>query len=202
MVPMSLTAYAARRGVSPKAVSKAVAAGRLAESVTRDAHGQPKIADAELADREWSANTRQRADPEASAAAPPREPAALVGLGAAAIEPTTDRSTARSRRPGDLPEGVPTYHVSQAIRAASAARRESAQADLAELELAQLQGKLVDADEAHAEITAHISMAKTRLLGVPTRVAQEVPDLAARVVPVVDRFIREALEELTHGGGE
>jgi hypothetical protein len=41
---MSLTAYAARRGVSPKAVSKAVAAGRLDKSVVRDEHGAPKIA--------------------------------------------------------------------------------------------------------------------------------------------------------------
>jgi hypothetical protein len=59
--PLSLRAYARRRGVSPEAVSKAVADGRLTESVTR-AYGAPKIADPELADREWEANTRPRTD--------------------------------------------------------------------------------------------------------------------------------------------
>jgi hypothetical protein len=40
-------------------------------------------------------------------------------------------------------------------------------------------------------------MAKTRLLGVPTLVAQDCPDIAARVVPLIDKRIRDALEELS-----
>lgn len=39
------------------AVSNAVKAGRLKDSVTRDENGSPKIADPDLADREWEANT-------------------------------------------------------------------------------------------------------------------------------------------------
>jgi hypothetical protein len=60
--PLSLRAYARRRGVSPEAVSKAVSTGRLRESVTT-VDGAPKIADPEVADREWEANSRQRVDP-------------------------------------------------------------------------------------------------------------------------------------------
>lgn len=55
---ISLRAYAKRRGVSAMAVSNAVKAGRLKDSVTRDENGAPKIADPDLADREWEANTQ------------------------------------------------------------------------------------------------------------------------------------------------
>ena len=190
---ITLKAYAARRGVSAMAVSKAVATGRLNASVVRDHHGNPKIADPDLADVEWSANTRRRVDVQ-----PSSRPAVQPASSSEVAKPATPVAPRRA----DLPDGVPTYHVSQAVRAAAAARREAAQADLAELELAERQGKLVDADVAHADITAHISMAKARLLGVPIRVAQEAPDVASRIVPIVDRCIREALEELTLGGGE
>lgn len=57
---MSLRQYAERRGVSAEAVSKAVACGRLSESVVV-VRGQPKIGDVELADREWLRNTTPRA---------------------------------------------------------------------------------------------------------------------------------------------
>jgi phage terminase Nu1 subunit (DNA packaging protein) len=65
--PLSLRAYARRRGVSAEAVSKAVAAGRLRDAVVV-VDGQPKIGDPELADREWEGNTRPRADKAAPAA--------------------------------------------------------------------------------------------------------------------------------------
>jgi hypothetical protein len=166
--PMSLRAYARRRGVSPEAVSKAVADGRLRESVTR-AGGAPKIADPDLADREWDTNTQPRAD--------------QVAL------------------PGTQSNGAADYHTSRAIREAAAARRETAQAELAELELAERRGQLVDAEQARADVIAAFSLVKTRLLAVPSRLGQRLPDVAADVVPVVDELIREALEELAGGDG-
>lgn len=57
----SLRQYALRRGSSVEAVSKAVSTGRLQKSVTY-VDGYPKINDCDLADREWTANTRARAD--------------------------------------------------------------------------------------------------------------------------------------------
>lgn len=191
MTPMTLTAYAARRGVSVKAVSKAVAAGRLERSVTRDEHGAPKIADPDLADREWDANTRRRVDrasDEQPADAPP--PAQSEAPAAA---PPRHRETS-------LPEGVPAYHVSQAVRAQAAARREAAVADLAELELERERGRLVDAVAANAGYEEHVARAKDRLLGVPTQLGQRMPDIAARVVPIANELIREALKELALDG--
>jgi hypothetical protein len=173
--PLSLRAYALRRGVSAEAVSKAVASGRLDRSVTR-VDGQPKIADPELADREWAANTRSNGDrPDPAATPAPTQPKPAHAV----------------------PSGIPDLNTSRAIRAAALARRDAAMADLAELELDERRGSVVDADEARADVIAAYSVVKTRLLGVPSRVAQRLPDVAARIVPVVDELIREALEELS-----
>jgi hypothetical protein len=60
--PLSLRAYARRRGVSPEAVSRAIERGRLRESVVR-VGGAPKVANPELADREWARNTESDKKP-------------------------------------------------------------------------------------------------------------------------------------------
>lgn len=187
---MTLTAYAKRRGCSVKSVSRAVAAGRVVDSVGRDEYDRPTIVDAELADREWEANTRGRTAPRPLG----REPA---------VERTPADSEAESppaaRASRALPEGVPAYNVSQAIRAQAAARREAAQADLAELELQERRGLLVDATAARADVEEAYTLVKTRLLRVPSAVAQQMPDLAIRVVPVIESLISDALEELALG---
>lgn len=187
MTPITLTAYAARRGVSPKAVSKAVAAGRLVESVVRDDHGDPKISDPVLADREWEANTRTRIDRPVT---PPR--AAVVPIPEVAA-----RWTPPDRPPSS---DVPDYNESRALREAAAARREAAKADLAELDVAERKGELVPADEARAVLVDKFTIVKTRILGVPARVAQRMPHLAAEIVPVIDELLRDALEELADDG--
>jgi hypothetical protein len=154
-----LTAYAARRRVSPKAVSKAVATGRLSASVVRDEHGQPKIADPDLADREWEANTRPRADRPLPAAPIARPPA---------VRPTPADETPVSS-PAD--DDVPDYKVSRARREAAAARREAHLADMAALDLAERRGELVPADEVRGVMVDKFTTVKTRILGVPSRVA-------------------------------
>ena len=170
---MSLRAYARRRGVSAESVSKAIEAGRLRETVVI-VGGQPKIADAEIADREWAANTRPRVDRPAP---PEREDAAAAAA-------------------------IPEYNVSRAVREHHAARREGALADMAELEVAEKLGKVVDVEEARRDIIEKFTIVKTKLLGVPSRVAQRLPHLAAEVVPVVDALLRETLEELAAGPGD
>lgn len=177
MAPVTLTEYAKRRGVSTRAVSKAIQTGRLVASVARDERGTPSIADPALADQEWATNTRVSAPPRA-------EPAAPIASARAVLAPAA----------------VPDFNLARAVRAAASARRETAQAELAELELAERRGQLVDAEQARGDVIAAFALVKTRLLAVPSRAAQRLPDLAAQVEPVVDELIREALEELSHGG--
>lgn len=185
--PITLTAYASRRGVSPKAVSKAVAAGRLSASVTRDQHGAPKIADAELADQEWEANTRARVE----YVAPKRSPAA------AELEQAERAPPPAAAAPS--PE-LAEYYAHRAARESAAARRESLQADLAEITLAERRGEMIPTEKARRDVMERYTAVKTKLLGVPRRIAQRFPDLAAELVPVLDEILREALEELASGG--
>src|SRR5690348_9655124 len=110
---MTLTAYATRRGVSPKAVSKAVAAGRLSASVTRDQHGAPKIGDPDLADREWEANTRARV--EYTAPEPERSGDSMNG-------PPPAVNTGPSVNGAPSPE-LAAYYAHRSARESEAARR-------------------------------------------------------------------------------
>jgi hypothetical protein len=187
MTPLSLSAYAKRRGVSHVAVSKAITAGRLSASVVRDERGAPKIADPELADREWAANTRPRIDHATEGPAEQEPPRARRAAPSAASE--------EGARPKP-----PDYNESRA-------RRESALADMAEIEVAERRGELVPVNEARADVVSRFTVVRTRLLGVPSRVAQRLPHLAGEVVPILDELLREALEELavdgdaTHDGG-
>jgi hypothetical protein len=214
--PITLTAYAARRGVSVKAVSKAVAAGRLSGSVVRDKHGSPKIADPELADREWVTKTRASIDrkPASYSEASPTPPHAWVaGLAGSGEPPEPHRPPeppppaprARPAPPRPAPaatpaDEVPDYHAARARREAAAARREAALADIAELDAAERKGELVPVDEARSDVINRFTIVRTRILSVPSRFAQRAPDLAAVAVPILDELLRDALEELADPG--
>lgn len=184
---ITLTAYAARRGVSVKAVSKAVATGRLIASVERDQHGAPKIADADLADREWGANTRPRADYA------PRAVAVTEALAPEGEPPKPD--AIRIPRASVSPE-LAEYYCHRSAREGAAARRETVQAELAELVLAERRGEMIPIAQARHDVMERYAAVKTRLLGVPRRLAQDFPHLAGEVVPAIDALLREALEEL------
>lgn len=191
--PMSLSAYARRRDVSVEAVSKAVKSGRLHGSIVM-VDGRPKIGDAALADVEWQANTRPRIDqPPPQKSAPAKKPTSTRASTEDDGEPAGD---------GELPEGVPRYDVSRAIREHHEARRSGALADVAEIERDQVAEKVVPVDEVRAFITEKFTLVKTRLLGVPSRVAQRLPELAKEVEPVVDALIREVLVELADDGAD
>lgn len=211
--PISLTDYAKRRGVSTVSVSKAVARGRLSASVGRTDRGQPTIVDADLADREWLANTR----PRILSRTPPRLPdPPLVEEKpgqVAADAPNLRQRTPSPKQSGDenssklvvdagaspAADTVPDYHVSHAIREAAAARREAAQAEIAELDLAERKGELVEVEEARSAMISKFTIVRTLILGVPSRAAQRMPMVATELVPVLDELLREALSELADG---
>lgn len=186
--PMSLRAYAKRRGCSAEAVSKAVSEGRLRTSVVT-VNGQPKIADPDAADLEWNAKTRPRIDqPRVKPERKPRR----------------QKARKKTRETPDDDE-VPQYETSRAIREAAAARRENALADLAEIEVSEKLDEIVPVEEARAYMVDKFTVVKTRILGVPTLVAQRLPHLADEVVPLLKELLREVLEELaaeTDGDGE
>lgn len=164
--PISVRAYARHRGCTHQAVRKAIDDGRLEGSVVR-VRGQAKIADVELADREWTANTRA-ADP-----APP---------------------------PGEEDDKIP-FNEARRRREVELWRQARIKSEADELELAERKGELVSTADARAQVVERYTVVKTRLLGLPARVKQRLPHVAADDVRVIDDLVREALEDLADGRG-
>lgn len=127
------------------------------------------------ADRRWGALTRPQAggNPPTSAPPPTSVPPLVDGTG----------------------RGVPEFHAERA-------RRERAEADLAEMKAAELAKSLIRVDEVRRQWSAIASEVRTALLQIPARVA---PVLAQRDVAFVrhtlDLEIRQSLEKLVGEGG-
>lgn len=180
--PISLRAYAKRRGCSAMSVSVAVRDGRLSRSVVRDEHGQPKIGDPDLADREWEANTDpvKRANAAGGVNVPPRY---------APPAPPVEELEA------DAP--VKQFDDEGAETIGSATQRlKAAQADLAELKFRTEAGGLVPAHDVEMRLVTVFTACKTRLLAIPSRARQALPHLVAADLGVLESLIREALEDL------
>ena len=75
-------------------------------------------------------------------------------------------------------------------------RLELAKAQLAEMDLAERRGEILDAREVEARMVGVFSSCKTKLLGVPSRVRQQDPTLTKPQVALLESTIREALEGL------
>lgn len=80
----------------------------------------------------------------------------------------------------------------------SRARREAAEAGLAELELEEAMGKVVKAGDVASRLEQVFAHCKRRLQAVPSRLRQQ--DVPVEHVDLVEGLIREALEELADGG--
>lgn len=78
-------------------------------------------------------------------------------------------------------------------------RKELALAELREIELAKEKGSLVPVRDAQIRWVGLITAARTRLLELPTRVKQAVPDLTPKEVETIREIVREALEDLAGG---
>ena len=101
-------------------------------------------------------------------------------------------TTAPAAVAGDGDGEVPPYAVSRA-------RSEAERARLLELERLEREGALLDRAAAEAAIAQAVAIAKTRLLGVPSRLKQQIPRLTVQEVGTVESLIREALEEVSSG---
>jgi phage terminase Nu1 subunit (DNA packaging protein) len=76
------------------------------------------------------------------------------------------------------------------------ARLAREQANIAGLKASKLRGELVPVSEVEARWRGVLTAVRSRLLAVPSRVRSRAPHLAATDVEIVDKEIREALEEL------
>lgn len=142
---ISKAEYARRRGCDPAAVTRAVQKGWITEI---DGKIDPVVADVQ-----WAANARSRAD---------SRPATAIGAQLAGIAPP-------AAAPDKPASGESAYFVSRA-------RREEAEAQLAELRLQEQQGQLVRADAVRSETARLAAALRESLLQLPARLS---PVLAA-----------------------
>ena len=168
MATVSLREYGRQRGVSGEAVRKAIKAGRLVLSVSRDAKGWPLI-DPVIADQEWGANTsiatsaqqhqyEQAVEaPVKRKAAPAREPAAEP----APAPMVEDAGMQRTNNP------AATYNQARAVKEAYLAR-------LTKLDLDQRSGLLVSVDSVKNEAFKIARQVRDSMLNIPDRIAPEL----------------------------
>jgi phage terminase Nu1 subunit (DNA packaging protein) len=78
-------------------------------------------------------------------------------------------------------------------------RKELALAELREIELAKEKGSLIPARDVELRWAGIIMSARTRLLELPTRMKQAVPDLTSKDVETIREIVREALTDLAEG---
>lgn len=162
------------RGTSHVAVIKAIQAGRLsAPAAVRVGRGWE--IDPELADRQWAETTST----------------ATIGSGHhRGKEPAVDVST---RAPAvKVPKNVPPRPVSEAILAAVKAKRET-------ILLHREEEKLLPREQVEKAWAEAVTIARTKLLAVPTRARQQIPHLSLEEVAILDGLIRETLEGLSGG---
>jgi hypothetical protein len=189
MARMGIREYARHRRCGHASVLRAIASRRLDGSVGYEA-GKPFIADHELADREWVANTDHSRAPgyvkerDASVSAPPSLPLSS--------SPSVDELGE-----ADVPDGTP--NAARPSLSEASAREKHFKAQLAELEYRRQTGELVNAREVAERWVDLVARARTRLLAVPRKAKQLLAHLSYSDVSTLDALIREALEELAHG---
>jgi phage terminase Nu1 subunit (DNA packaging protein) len=86
--------------------------------------------------------------------------------------------------------------------AESRARHEAAKAGLAEVKLRERLGELVQAADVKANLEDVFARCRTKLLGISSRLQQQLPHLSASDLGVVDSLLREALEDLAENGAD
>jgi phage terminase Nu1 subunit (DNA packaging protein) len=86
-------------------------------------------------------------------------------------------------------EYIPDYDESRA-------RTEHLKAELLELDRQQKEGKLVPAVDVEAKWVEIITMARNKMLGIPSKAKQRIPELDANAMSCLEDIVRESLEDL------
>ncbi len=163
--------YAKHRQVTLQAVLAAIKSGRLVKSVTKKPSGR-YLVDVELADKEWAANTDN-----------------LTGAAA---------HVSKRKPEPEKPVELVSVEAGEMTYAEARAQHERFKSRLAQLELEQREGKLVEADAVQREAFKAARQVRDALLNLPDRVAGV---LAAetnqfKVHQLLTKEIRRALEDL------
>lgn len=166
-------------GVTPTAVYEAIKSGRL--SVIRSKDGR-ELVQSDTMREEWTRNTQKRIG------VGPKPPAGESAR--TALRPVEQRRKAREDPSlARTNETIPDYDESRA-------RTEHLKAELLELERKQKESVLVKAEEIETKWVEIVTLARTKILGIPTKAKQRIPDLDTDAITLLDDIVRETLEDL------
>jgi hypothetical protein len=162
--------YARRRGVDPTSVRDAVRGQRI---TLIDGKIDPVVADAQ-----WQANTRKRV---------------AIGdeIGALRIQAAAPSASPPPASPP--PDGwsgyVPDYQESRA-------RREAAEAELAELRLAEEQGDLIRTDAVRSAYSRRVASLREALMQIPARLSPVLAAADGNTAMIHDQLMAELRQVL------
>ena len=152
--------------------------------------GTPYLALEGLQDQ-WRKVTRTRVD-SPKPGPPPREQKPLRPLDERQRQAVVvDEAPESVRSSGEV---VPDYNESRA-------KSEYEKSLLLELERKQKEKLLVPRKDVELTWATVITMAKTKILGVPSRVKQRIPHLSLEEIEIISSIIREALQEIADQEG-
>lgn len=179
-------------GVTSEAVYAAIRTNRL--SVVRTGDGRELVNSATMRE-EWDRNTQKRIGrgpkpPAGTIERTPKRPGELSPQ--ERRDQQADQEVAASATSANLArttEDIPDYNESRA-------RTEHLKAELLELERKEKERILVKAEEVEAKWVEIITMARTKILGIPTKAKQRIPDLDTDAISLLDDIVRETLEDL------
>ena len=107
-------------------------------------------------------------------------------------EQTSDPSHPRARKKevvSSNSEDPPSFNESRA-------KREAMMARLAEIEVEEKEKLLVPSKEVKDAWVKLVTIAKNKVLGIPTKAKQRIPDLDKGAMNLLDEIVRETLEDL------
>ena len=172
--------------ISKQAISQAVQKGRI--KIVLDEKNRRRIDTSTLAeDYRKSTQTRNTTAHRQASAMQVKQPEQKNPrpIGRPKIEPRISRTQ----------EYIPDYDESRA-------RTEYLKAELLELDRQTKAGKLVPVDEVEAKWLEVITLARGKMLGIPTKAKQRIPDLDAAAMACLEDIVRETLEDLAGEGEE
>ena len=167
-------------GVTPEAVYAAIKAGRLSTTESKD--GRVMVNSETMRD-EWAKNTQRRIGVGPKPPSSPAKP----------LRSREERLSAGTSTPriSETDEAIPDYDESRA-------RTEHLKAELLELDRKQKQGLLVPAADIEAKWVEIVTLARTKILGIPTKAKQRIPDLDTDAISLLEDIVRETLEDLSN----
>ncbi len=86
-------------------------------------------------------------------------------------------------------EDIPDFNTSRS-------KREAMMARLAEIDVEEREKVLVPSVDVESSWVQLVTIAKTKVLGIPTKAKQRIPDLDKNAMSLLDEIVRETLEDL------